>query len=203
MGGYVERAIEESTQALIRRQPERFDKVYNLEDKINKSHIQVDEACLNLLARQSPLAADLRLIVAIIKINTELERMGDQAVNISQNGKHYLESSPIKPLEDLPKMAQEVRVMVRKALDAFVQQDPKLAQDVLDIDDTIDALKDRIFEDLIALMQKDPAVISQAINLILIARNLERLGDHATNIAEDVIFAVSGEDIRHGGKMGR
>jgi phosphate transport system protein len=198
MGGCVERAIEESTQALIERKPERFDEVYRLEQAINQSHKQVDEACLKLLARQSPLAADLRLIVAIIKINTDLERMGDQAINISHNGKRYLNEPPLKPLIDIPRMAQEARTMVRESLDAFVRQDAPLAQSVLDRDDLVDSLKHQVFRELVTYMISDPKAIERALQLILIARNLERIGDHATNIAEDVIFAITGEDIRHG-----
>ena len=197
MGGYVEKAIEEATQALIDRQPGRFEKVHEYEKIINKHHIQVDEACLSILARQSPLAADLRLIVAVIKINTDLERMGDQAVNIAHNGKRYLEQDPLTTVVDIPRMAQEVRFMVREALDAFVKHDPALAEDVLQRDDSVDEQKHRIFRELRAAMIKDPTTIERALNLILIARNLERLGDHATNIAEDVVFAVTGKDIRH------
>lgn len=199
MGGYVEKAIEEATRALLESKPENFDRVWELEKTINQSHIQVDEACLNLLARQSPLAADLRLVLAIIKINTDLERMGDQAVNISYNGREYLKGAPLKPLIDIPKMAQDVRTMVRDALDAFVTQNLDLAQQVLDRDDNVDKLKNTIFKELIELMKQNPQTVDRAINLILIARNLERIGDHATNIAEDVIFAITGRDIRHGG----
>jgi phosphate transport system protein len=151
------------------------------------------------LARQSPLAADLRLVVAVIKINTDLERMGDQAVNIAYNGQRYLEEPALKPLIDLPRMAQIVREMVRQALDAFVRQDLVLARQVLDRDDAVDNLKDQIFRELLTYMISDPKTIQRALNLILIARNLERLGDHATNIAEDVIYAISGRDVRHGG----
>lgn len=201
MGGYVEKAIEESTQALIGREPQRLDAVYGFEGHINRAHIEVDEACLNLLARQSPLAADLRLVIAVIKINTDLERMGDQAVNISNNARRYLSSPPIKPLVDLPQMAQEVRAMVRDALDAFVRQDIGLANEVMTRDDVVDDLKNQIFHDLIPIMGKNPEIIEQGLNLILIARNLERLGDHATNIAEDVIFAMTGEDVRHRGDL--
>lgn len=199
MGGFVEQALEESTRALIQREPERFDKVHELEKKINLAHMQVDDECLKMLATQSPLAKDLRMIVALIKINTDLERMGDQAVNISHNGKRYLQEPPLKPLIDLPRMAEEVRFMVRESLDALVKQDAVLAQDVLNRDDSVDALKDQIFRELLTYMISDPKSIERALNLILIARNLERLGDHATNIAEDVIFAVTGQDIRHGG----
>jgi phosphate transport system protein len=200
MGGCVERAIEEATQALIERRPERFEQVFTLERSINQAHIEVDEACLKLLARQSPLAKDLRLIVAIIKINTDLERMGDQAINISHNGTRYLKEQPLKPLIDIPRMAQEVRTMVREALDAFVRQDAALAQQVLDRDDSVDALKHQVFRELVTYMLGDPKAIERALQLILIARNLERIGDHATNIAEDVIFAITGQDIRHGAR---
>jgi phosphate transport system protein len=200
MGGCVERAIEESTQALIERKPERFQTVFELEKSINQSHLAVDDECLKLLARQAPLAADLRLVVAIIKINTDLERMGDQAVNIAYNGQHYLKEPPLKPLIDIPRMAAEVRGMVRDALDALVRQDAKLAEQVLDRDDGVDQLKNQIFRELISYMVSDPRSIERAINLILIARNLERVGDHATNIAEDVIFACTGADVRHGAR---
>jgi phosphate transport system protein len=199
MGGAVERAIEEATQALIEREPVRFRSVHDLEKNINQSHVEVDEACVRLLARQSPLAADLRLVVAILKINTDLERMGDQAVNIAYNGEKYLSEPPLKPLIDLPRMAQIVREMVRQSLDAFVTKDLKLAREVLNRDDVVDQYKDQIFRELLTYMISDPRTIERALNLILIARNLERLGDHATNIAEDVIYAISGQDIRHGG----
>ena len=201
MGGCVEQAIEEATQALIQRQTERFEKVHELEKMINASHLAVDEECITLLARQSPLARDLRLIVAIIKINTDLERMGDQAINISHNGRRYLMEPPLKPLIDLPKMAEEVRWMVRSALDALVRGDAKLAQEVLHRDDTVDAYKNQIFRELLTYMISDPKCIERGLNLILIARNLERVGDHATNIAEDVIYVVTGDDVRHGGNQ--
>ena len=202
MGGNVEQAIEHATQALILREPERLKKVFELEEQINQAHIEVDNNCLNLLARQAPMAADLRLIIAIIKINTDLERMGDQAVNISHNSKRYLGEPELKPLIDLPRMANEVRQMVRIALDAFVNKDEAQARAVLDRDDLVDQLKDQIFRELITYMMADPKAISRSMTLILIARNLERLGDHATNIAEDVIFAVTGKDIRHGAGRG-
>jgi phosphate transport system protein len=198
MGGAVEASIEEATLALSERKPERFLRVFELEKTINLAHIEVDDACVNLLARQSPLATDLRFVVAVIKINTDLERMGDQAVNIAYNGRSYLQHPPLKPLVDIPLMAQAVRLMTRQALDAFVKQDRALAQDVLDRDDAVDRSKNEIFKELIVYMTREPSSIAQALNLILIARNLERIGDHATNIAEDVIFAVSGDDVRHG-----
>jgi phosphate transport system protein len=152
MGGHVEEAVEAATQALIQRKPDDLKKVHDLEEKINREHIEVDESCLQLLARQSPLAADLRLVIAILKISTDLERMGDQAVNIAYNAKDYLQGEPIKDLIDIPQMAAEVRAMVRDALDAFVRQDGDLARKVLEKDDAVDALKDKVFQDLIAFI---------------------------------------------------
>jgi phosphate transport system protein len=198
MGGLVERAIEEATKALIERKAENFEQVFELERSINDYQMQVDEACVSLLARQSPLAADLRLVIAVLKINSDLERMGDQAVNIAHNGKLYLKEPPLKPLVDIPRMAEEVRFMVRESLDAFVSQNAARAREVLLRDDSVDELKNQVFRDLINHMKGKPDAIERGLDLILIARNLERIGDHATNIAEDVIYAFSGEDVRHG-----
>ncbi|MFN7684106.1 MAG: phosphate signaling complex protein PhoU [Oligoflexia bacterium] len=198
MGGCVEKAIEESTQALILREPKRFAAVFEQERKVNELHIKVDETCVRIIARQGPLAADLRWVIASIKINTDLERMGDQAVNIAHNGARYLTEPPLKPLIDLPQMAQAVRQMVRECLDAFVRKDLALAEAVIQKDDVVDGFKNKIFDELRSYMLKDPLAVERALNLILIARNLERLGDHATNISEDVIYALTGQDIRHG-----
>lgn len=198
MGGCVESALEHAASALLQRQIDRLAQVHELEKKINFSHIKVDEMCLKLLARQSPLAKDLRLILAMIKINADLERMGDQVVNISHNCERNLNEPPLKPLKDLQPMMDQVRLMVRGALDALVNRDGLLAREILGRDDIVDAYKNQIFRELITQMIGDPSIIERALNLILIARNLERIGDHATNIAEDVIFALTGEDIRHG-----
>ena len=198
MGGYVEKSIERATQALEERNFAHFDEVHALELKINESHIDVDFACVQVLARLSPLAADLRLIVSIIKINSDLERMGDQAVNISHNAEHYISDRTVDIDLKFSEMAKSVQTMVRKALDAFMRSDTRLAQEVLESDDEVDSYKNRIFELLLPYMKKNPDQIEAALDLILIARNLERMGDHATNIAEDVIFACTGEDVRHG-----
>ena len=198
MGGCVEKAIEEATQALILREPKRFALVFEQEAKINELHIRVDDTCVRIIAKQGPLAADLRWVIASIKINTDLERMGDQAVNIAHNGARYLTEPPLKPLIDLPRMAQQVREMVRGCLDAFVRKDLALAEQVISKDDVVDGYKNEIFDVLRNYMIKDPLSVERALNLILIARNLERLGDHSTNIAEDVIYALTGRDIRHG-----
>jgi phosphate transport system protein len=197
MGGFVERAVEEATQALIQRSHMRLTEVFELEEKINTSQVEVDELCLWLLARQAPVAADLRWVLAVIKINSDLERMGDQAVNIAYNTQDYLKQEPVVPFPELGRMADLVKVMVRKALDAFMRQDLQLAEEVLKSDDDVDILKNQIFRMLQLYIQSHPQHVGPALDLILIARNLERLGDHATNIAEDVIFAFTGEDVRH------
>ncbi len=198
MGGYVEKALEEAIQGLVKREPERFKLVHEWEAKINEAHIEIDDRCLQLLARQAPLAQDLRLVLAVVKINTDLERMGDQAVNISLNGQHYLNEMPLTHISELAKMAVEVREMVREALDAFVRRDGPLAQKVLEKDDIVDRYKDQMFQVMIAFMKTKPEAVESCLDILLIARNLERLGDHATNIAEDVIFITSGKDVRHG-----
>ena len=198
MGGFVEQAIERATSALQSRDRRRFDEVYKLEEKINVAHMAVDNACVNILARQSPVAADLRLILAIIKINTDLERMGDQSVNICHNAEHYMSGPVVEAALNLPKMATLVRMIVRNALDAFMAGDIELAKKVLESDDEIDELRDRSFASLISYMKTNSAQVEGALDLILISRNLERLADHATNIAEDVIFASTGTDVRHG-----
>jgi phosphate transport system protein len=198
MAGYVEQAIDRAIQALTERNPSRLNEVHELESKVNQSHIDVDSACLGILARLAPVAADLRVILAIIKINTDLERMGDQAVNLSHNTEHYLKHKALESAQTLPQMSGLVRAMVREALDAFVNADQKLARKVLSSDDAVDELKNRMVKVNTELMKREPESIEAALNLILIARNLERMADHATNIAEDVIFASTGEDVRHG-----
>ncbi|MCO5142138.1 MAG: phosphate signaling complex protein PhoU [Oligoflexia bacterium] len=201
MGSHVESSVGLAIKALLENKTSLLKEVHDLEQKINRDHMEVDEACVQLLARQSPLAADLRLVIAILKISTDLERMGDQAENIAFNAKEYLAGKPIKQLIDIPSMAEKVQVMVKEALDAFLRKDRELAKKILEKDDEVDALKDKVFHDLIERMAQAPDQIEQALNLILIARNLERIGDHATNIAEDVIFAVTGDDIRHGSNI--
>jgi phosphate transport system protein len=198
MGGFVEKALEEAVQGLVKREPERFKLVHRWEAEINRAHIEIDEICLQLLARQAPLAQDLRLVLAVVKINTDLERMGDQAVNISLNGERYLNDVPLSHIHELAKMSVEVREMVRESLDAFVRRDGPLAQKVLEKDDVVDKFKDQIFQSLTDYMKKHPEAIESCLDVLLIARNLERLGDHATNIAEDVIFITTGRDVRHG-----
>jgi phosphate transport system protein len=197
MGTLVESAIHHSVLALVERNEDLAHQVLRNEDRINHLEVEIDELAVRLLALQQPMARDLRFITAAIKINTDLERMGDLAVNIVERASALIQRPQIKPLIDIPRMAQTVESMVRKSLDAFVKREPDLARSVLLSDDTVDRLKDEIHDELVSFMQNDPTVIPQAIDLILVARHLERIADHATNIAEDTLFLVKGVDVRH------
>jgi phosphate transport system protein len=199
MGAAVEAAIEFALRGLIDRNDDAFQKVHATEDRINRYHIAIDDACLRVLARQAPMASDLRFVLSCIKINSDLERMGDNAVNISHAGRHYISEPPLKPLIDLPKMAEEVRKMTRESLDAFFRRDEQLARAVIANDDIVDRYKNEIFREVTGIMKNSAEAVDRGMDLILISRNLERIGDHATNIAEDVIFVASGIDVRHGG----
>ncbi len=200
MGGHVEKALEIAIQALIERNPSRFKEVHLIEEQINADHISVDEACLNFMAKQGPKARDLRLIFSMVKINADLERMGDQCVNIAFTGKDFLSRGSIYSLSIIEEMSEIVRRMVKGSLDSFFREDVDLSKKILLMDDEVDKRKQKVFEDLSAEIKKNSESVEAALDLILIARNLERLGDHATNIAEDVIFVSTGKDIRHGGK---
>jgi phosphate transport system protein len=189
MGGFAEERVRESVLALASRDATLVDRVLAGDEPINDLHIEIDDRCFKLLALHQPMAADLRTIVAAAKINTDLERVGDLAVNIAEAAKRYLLHAPVKPLIDIPRMGDIAQRMLRDALDAFVRRD--IAHDALD------ALKSQIFRELLTYMMQDTATIEPALDLILVSRHLERIGDHATNIAEDVIFLVSAKDVRH------
>lgn len=198
MGGLVEQSIEKATQSLRSNDPNALEGLRAIERRINEENMTIDRHCLQVLARLSPVAADLRLILAIIKINTDLERMGDQAMNIGYNSEHYVEDGGVDLGLNLPMMADLVRKMVRESLDAFMKDDIVLAEKVLKSDDAVDQFKNDVFSKMVAFMRTQPDQIGPALDMILVARNLERMADHATNIAEDVIFACTGEDVRHG-----
>lgn len=197
MGALVEDRVHRAVHALTSRQVEEAEAIIAADREINDLHIEIDDRCLKLLATQTPLAVDLRLITSAMKINSDLERIGDQAVNIAENAVRILPHPPLKPLIDIPRMAEIAEKMTRDALDSFVRRDPELARDVLRRDDTVDQLKDQVFRELLTYMMADPGTIQRALGLILISRNLERVADHATNIAEDVIFLVEAKDVRH------
>lgn len=197
MGALVEDRVRQAVVALIERRPELAEKVIAGDHEINDLQIEIDDRCLKLLALQQPIASDLRLITAAMKINADLERIGDQAVNIAQNASAILRHAPLRPLLDIPRMAELAEAMTRDSLDAFVRKDAPLARAVLARDDEVDALKDQVFRVLLTYMMADPGTIERALSLILVSRNLERIADHATNIAEDVIFLVEAKDVRH------
>jgi len=197
MGGLVEERVHQAVHALVHRKEEEAERVIAADQEINDLQIDIDDRALRLLATQTPLAVDLRLITSTMKINANLERIGDQAVNVAENVLKLLPYPPLKPLIDIPRMAEIAKKMTRDALDAFVNRDPDLARDVLRRDDEVDLLKDQIFRELLTYMMADPGTIGRALSLILISRNLERIADHATNIAEDVIFIAEARDVRH------
>jgi phosphate transport system protein len=198
MSSLVEKAIHMSLEGLNRRNESQATQVIvDIEPQINELHLELDDRALQLLALQQPMAVDLRFITGTMKINSDLERMGDQAVNIAQRALSIVAQPALKPLIDIPHMADIAEKMVKDALDAFVRRDTELAREVVLRDDSVDSYRDLIFRELIAEMIKDPRHILQALDLILVSRNLERIADHATNIAEDVIYMVLGRDIRH------
>ena len=197
MGGLAESMIASALRMLIERDDRHFRDVSEREEQVNALQIEIDDRCLKLLATQTPLAVDLRLITSAMKINSDLERIGDQAVNIAENVVKILPHPSLKPLIDIPRMAEIAEKMTRDSLDSFVKRDPELARDVLRRDDSVDQLKDQVFRELLTYMMADPGTIQRALCLILISRNLERVADHATNIAEDVIFLVEAKDVRH------
>jgi len=197
MGGLAEEQVRLSIKALVDRDRDLIESVAQSDEPINRLHIEIDNRCFTLLALHQPMAVDLRAIVSAVKINTDLERVGDLAINIAEAGRRYAQHPPVKKLIDIPRMASIAQAMLRDALDAFVRRDIALAQQVLNEDDKLDALKTQIFRELLTYMLQDTSTIEPALDLILISRHLERIGDHATNVAEDVIFMVSARDVRH------
>jgi phosphate transport system protein len=197
MGGLAEQRVRRAVQGLAEREHELIESVLIGDEPINALQLEIDDRCLKLLALHQPMATDLRAVMAAVKINTDLERVGDLAVNIAEAAKRYAMHPPVKKLIDIPKMADIAQAMLRDALDSYVKRDMALARQVLHQDDSLDALKTQIFRELLSFMLKDPSTIEAALNLILVSRHLERIGDHATNIAEDVIFMVSARDVRH------
>jgi phosphate transport system protein len=197
MGGLAEDRLRLAVQGLVQRDGSVFERVLTGDGDINSFHVEIDDRCVKLLALHQPMAVDLRAIVAAVKINSDLERVGDLSVNIAEAGQRYLEHPPVKELIDIPKMAEIAQGMLRDSLDAFVRRDITLAQAVLTADDNLDALKGQVFRDLLTYMLRDASTVPASLDLILISRHLERVGDHATNVAEDVIFMVSAQDVRH------
>ena len=197
MGALVESSIHCSVQALVNRDERMARRVIEDEVRINQMELDIDARVTRLLALNQPVAGDLRLLIIALKINTDLERMGDLAVNIAERAISLAKVPLVKPLIDTPRMASLVEDMLHSSLDAFVKRDADLAEKVLPADDEVDSIRDNIYSELLEVMQSNPSVVPSAIHLMFVARNLERIADHTTNIAEDVIFLVRGVDIRH------
>jgi len=197
MSALVESAVYRSVQGVVEKNEELAQEVLKNEGRINELEIEIDELAISLLALQAPLAADLRLVTAAIKINNDLERMGDLSVSIAQSAMALMKEPVIRPLIDIPHIAGLAQSMVRKALDAFVNRDADLARSVLASDDAVDNMRTASYHELISFMENNPSQIGQALYLLSVVRNLERIADHSTNIAEDVLFLVKGIDVRH------
>jgi phosphate transport system protein len=197
MGGLAEQAVDRACQAYIDRDLARCHMVLEGESQINITEREIDELAFDLLAMQQPMAVDLRFILAVTKINSNLERVGDQAVNIAERVMDMVELPKADLPVDIPRMAAAVSAMVRRALESFIEGKAELAQAVLEMDNVVDRMKDEAFIVLVKSMNEHPEVTRQALDALLVARNLERVADHATNIAEDVIFWVRGADVRH------
>lgn len=197
MAAHVEEAIILAVRSLKERKEMLAHEVLSGEEVTNDADIAIDELGMRLLALRQPMASDLRFITSAMKIGSDLERIGDLAVNIAQRSLALLQSPPLKPLLDIPEMSALAQRMVRDAIKAFIDRDEALARDVCKRDDIVDHYNDQIFRELLTYMMADPATISRAMDLILVSRNLERIADHATNIAEDVIYIVSGKTIKH------
>ncbi len=197
MGSLAERAVHQATHAVLEADEKLAQRVLSEEDAINEMQMEIDERVVQLLALYQLMAADLRFVLAVSRINVDVERIGDQAVNIAQSAQRILRHPQVKPYVDLPRMTELAEEMVRDSLNAVVRRDVDLAKSVLTRDDQVDHLRDQIFRELLTYMMGDSSVVFAAFELILVAKNLERIGDHATNIAEDVIYIVAGQDVRH------
>ncbi len=196
-GSLVETMVERAVSSLVDRDSRLAEEVIASDQKVDALDVEIEEDCLRLLALHQPAARDLRFITTAMKITTDLERMADQAVNIGQRAIELNEEPQLKPYIDIPIMSQLSQKMMRDALDAFVRRDADLARQVIPADNKVDALKNQIFRELLTFMMEDPRTIPRAIRLILVSRHLERIADHATNIAEMVVFLVEGKSIRH------
>jgi phosphate transport system protein len=197
MGSVAEDRVRAAMRALSERDPDLIAEVIKGDESVNRLQIEIDDRCFKLIALHQPMAVDLRTIVAALKINGDLERVGDLAVNIAEAAERYIAHGPVKPLIDLPRMGELAQRMLHEALNAFVSRDVEAAEAVLAEDDVLDALKNQIFRELLTYMLGDARKIEPGLDLVLISRHLERVGDHATNIAEDVIFIAEGRDVRH------
>ncbi len=197
MGSLAERAVHQAVRSVLDADESLAQRVLEEESAVNEMQMEIDEQVLQMLALHQLMAADLRMVLAVSRINADLERIGDQAVNIAESAQRILRHPRVKPYVDLPRMSELAEGMVRDSLNALIRKDVVLAKSVLERDDQVDGLRDQMFRELLTYMMENSAVIFPAFELILVAKNLERIGDHATNIAEDVFYIVAGRDVRH------
>ncbi len=197
MADKAQQMIHLAIEALVQRKEIYNEQVFTLEDEVNRLEVEIEEEALRLLALRQPAAKDLRLLTSVLKINNDLERVADQAVNIAEISANLLKEPPLKPLIDIPFMAKIAQRMIKDSIHAFVHHDPQLAQEVCLHDDEVDRINDQIFRELLTYMMENPRSITRAVELILVSRNLERIADHATNIGEEVVFIEEGRNIKH------
>ena len=202
MGGKVEAAMAGAVRSLIERDAALAEKVIAQDREVNRTEVEIDDMCRRLLALRQPAASDLRFITTALKIVTDLERMGDLAVNVSERARDLAQSPPSRPFHDLTALADLSGSQLEKALDAFVEKNVEKAEEVIEGDDLLDAIYHRLFNDLLAYMMEDSRVIRRATSIMFAAKQLERFGDHATNVAEMVVYMVRGTDVRHPGSRG-
>jgi phosphate transport system protein len=203
MGGLVEHQIAQAMETLVNRDAEKARETIARDSEVNRMDVEIDERCVQLLALHQPAASDLRFITTGLKITTDLERIGDNAVNICERALELNEEPQLKPYLDLPRMAEVAQSMVKDSLDAFVRDDTALAEDVIARDDEVDQLNYQMYRELLSYMAEDPKTIGRATRLLFVSKYLERIADHATNIAEMVVFMVKGRTIRHMDKKKR
>ncbi|MEM6531190.1 MAG: phosphate signaling complex protein PhoU [Myxococcota bacterium] len=201
MAGWVEQMIAQSTRALVERDDELAKATIELDRNVNRTELETDELCMVILARRQPMASDLRFITLALKMVTDLERIGDLAVNICERAIDLNKQAQLKPYRVIPRMAETVQSMVHDAIEAFVNGDETTAYDVIARDDLVDDLYSDVFIDLLNIMTNDPAAVERGIHVQSVAKFLERMADHSTNLAEQVIFMVKGKDVRHSGKL--
>ena len=201
MCGLAESMIGDATKVLVERQADLLSFIHEREAQVNQMQMEIDEACFTLIALHQPTASDLRFILGAAKTNTDLERLADQAVNISQKAQHLMNHELLQPFIIIPEMTTIARSMVKDSLHAYVNREPDRAREVIKRDQQINSLKKKIIAEMIDSMVKDPASSPYALDIVLVAHSLERIGDHAKNIAENAIFVVEGKDIRHGAEL--
>lgn len=202
MAGWVEDMIANSVRSLTERDESLAERTIELDKNVNRTELETDELCMVILARRQPMASDLRFITLALKMVTDLERIGDLAVNICERAIDLNRQPQLAPYRDIPRMAEIVQSMVHDAIDAFVEGDAEKAYDVIERDDEVDELYARVFRDLLQLMTTEPAAVERGIHVQSVAKFLERMADHSTNLAEQVIFMINGKDVRHLGKLG-